>query len=134
MLTVEVPHGGHFDIFKEGNGFWEISPFCSPLAQVYFVNFPKYHLSVMMRIASPHLTLPVPTSTYSILGNSNSIHAWLKSHLFPHSQDHHDLSFSDFPPEFSYIAQKLTLIYPGMCTLFSELLAPIAGVSNALAS
>lgn len=41
----------------------------------WHIDFPKYHLLVTLCFASPHLSLPVPTSTYNILDNSNSIHA-----------------------------------------------------------
>ena len=64
----------------------------------------------------PHTwALPFLLSTYSILGNLNSAHAQVNSCLFPYSHDHHDLSFSDFPQEFKYLVQKLTLRHTLIC-------------------
>ena len=34
VLDAEVPHGCHFDIIKEGNGFWDISLFYPRLAHI----------------------------------------------------------------------------------------------------
>lgn len=112
---VEVPHGGHFDIFREANGFWEIGLFCPCLAQIHFIHFPKYHLLVMLLFASPHLSLPIPTFHLQ--------HPWqFKLYLrparlspLPSLPRPPCFLLWFFPQEFSYLSQKLTLRYTPVC-------------------
>lgn len=88
----------------------------------------------MLVFACLHTSLPILILMYTILGNSSSILAQLKSYPVLHCQDHRDLSLFWFPTRVSYLAQTLTPRCTLVCVCCFFALVAIAWVPSTLAS